>query len=514
MDVERFKQVFDTLDEEGQKNVISQLSDEELNAIQGFKPEKSAVQQTVENIPSSAGKFVGDIANTVAHPLDTLSGLQTLVSGAAQKVPGVTSVLDSARNVLPGGTPIGSAQDKQVADAVGGFYKERFGGLDNLRNTLIKDPVGAVADLSVVAGGAGVGLRASGLARAAQVANTVSRFTDPLAVTTNAVKAVATPVYKGLLGQTTGAGGRVVGEALEGSPEFVNAMRGNTTESQVADKAKDALDEIRQARGDQYRAQLADLKNAQKEIPIDDIKSLADEQLNRFGVKKTQDGLDFSRSTASGQSAKEIEEVYKLVQDWGSQSGDLTPAMLDVLKRRLDDFYAEGRTSRAMVTTLKKAVQNKIVSEVPEYAKMTADYAKTTDMIKEMERAVGLGDKTSADTTIRKLTTALREDKNFRSDLLKTLQSKTGENISGAVAGTVMRPLATRGLGAIATSTVGLGGALTASPLLAALIPLASPRAVGELSLVLGRLGKVPARKPAALSYQTGRLPLEQRNGN
>jgi hypothetical protein len=509
------------------KNVPDDVTQEDLldRYSQYSQPQGNAVQQAISNIPGSASKYATDIAQTVMHPMDTLTGLQSLVSGAAQKIPGVSSVLDSVRESLPN-LPIGSRQDIPVADAVGHYYKDRFGGLENIRNTLIKDPVGAVADLSVVAGGASTGLRAAGLARAAQVANTVSRFTDPLAATTNAVKAVGTPIYKGTLGQTTGAGGRVIGEALEGSPEFVSSMRGNTTEAQVADKAKDALDEIRQARGDKYRAELADLKTANQEIPIDSIKTLADEQLNRFGVKKTADGLDFSRSTASGQSAKEIDEVYKLVQDWGSQPGDLTPAMLDVLKRRLDDFYAEGRTSRAMVTTLKNAVQQKIVSSVPEYAKMTADYAKTTGMIKEMERAVGLGDKTSADTTIRKLTTALREDKNFRSDLLKTLKSSTGENVSGAVAGTVMRPPISRSLGSIATSTGagvgavgtlmsgGLGALVAASPVIAGVMALASPRLVGELSVLLGRLGKVKARAPEALGYQVGRLPLGNQNGN
>ena len=42
MNVERFKQVFDTLDEEGQRNVISQLSDEELSAVQNYKPSPAA----------------------------------------------------------------------------------------------------------------------------------------------------------------------------------------------------------------------------------------------------------------------------------------------------------------------------------------------------------------------------------------------------------------------------------------------------------------------------------------
>lgn len=48
MDIPRFKQIFDTLDEEGQKNVISQLSDEELDAVKNFSQSKSEAPSLIE----------------------------------------------------------------------------------------------------------------------------------------------------------------------------------------------------------------------------------------------------------------------------------------------------------------------------------------------------------------------------------------------------------------------------------------------------------------------------------
>lgn len=481
-------------------------------------PSVNPVARTVKSIPGSAGKFVGDLAEAALSPVQTVGGLMDLAAGGVQKaVYGVLpdSVKPTEQNAFY------SPRAEQVADAVGGLYKGRYGSLRNLGNTIMDDPVGFAADASGVIGLGAMALRAGGLANAAKTASQVSKYTDPLYLAGKSATSIAKPIYKGVVGQTTGAGARVIDEALKGSPEFQQAMNsiGNqlnggkaTSEAEIVEKSKDALESIRVARGDAYRDKLQNLQGKSQQIDITDVKQLADDQLKRYNVKKAGNDLDFSRSTASGKSAAEISEVYGLVQEWGSQAGDLTPAMLDVLKRRLDDFYAEGRTSRAMVTTLKKAVHDKIVKAVPEYAEMTKDYAKATEVIKEMERAVGLGDKTAADTAIRKLSMALREDKNFRADLLKTLEAASGENVTGAVAGAVMRPLATRGLGAVAAGGIGITGLLTASPTLAALIPLASPRLVGELSVLLGKTGKLApyGRGAGITAYQSGRLPLEE----
>lgn len=481
--------------------------------------DSSSVMETIKNIPGSAVNLAGDIYQAVSNPVDTVTGLGRMVSGAVQKLPATARTALNFTPFLPKDT--GIQEDQKIAEAVGGFYKDRYGGLSNIRNTIIKDPVGALADVSTGITLAGSMMRSAGLAKAADLATKVGQATDPLSLAAKTAKTIVKPVYRSVVGQTTGAGARVIDEALKGSPEFQQAMNsfGNkikrgpvTSEGEIVEKAKDALDDIRQARGDAYRTQLEGLKSVTKQIDIDDIKLLADEQLSRYNVSKTKDGLDFSRSSASGSSANEIKQVYEMVQDWGSKPGDLTPAMLDILKRRLDDFYTEGRTSRAMVTTMKKAVQDKLVKAVPEYSNMTKDYAKSTEVIKEMEKAVGLGSRTAADTAIRKLSMALREDKSFRADLLKTLESSSGENVTGAVAGAVMKPIATRGLGSLAAGGVGIVGLLTMSPTLAALIPLASPRVVGELSVVLGKAGRaIPkTRVPAQILNQVGKPPLVQ----
>jgi hypothetical protein len=462
------------------------------------------VVRAMSNIPKSAGNMASGIAQAVLHPVDTVKGLWDAAAGGMQN-----AFYGSGPKPEPGF--LYDPQSEATANAVGGFFKDRYGGLRNIGNTMVEDPVGFASDVAGVAGVAGLGLRAAGATKAAQVAQQVSSAIDPLSIAGRTAVAVAKPAYKQVVGMSTGAGARVIDEALKGTKPFTDAMRGKVSEAHVVKQAKDALDDIRQARGDQYRARLENLQGAKNQIPIDDIKVLADDQLKRFNVKKTATGeLDFSRSTANAKSAGEIDEIYKLVKDWGSQSGDLTPTMLDVLKRRLDDFYAEGRSSSAMVTTLKKAVQDKIVKSVPEYAEMTKDYAKTTELIKEMESALGAGKRTAADTALRKMIMAVKEDKGFRSDLMKTLG---GDELMGAAAGVTMKPLISRSLGSMATSATAGGVALVAaSPKLAALMALASPRLVGEFSVLMNRVGKAApyGRGTGILAYQSGRMPLEQ----
>lgn len=479
-----------------------------LQQLEG-NDQPNAVVQTVENIPGSAANFFGGIANAVLHPVNTVGGVLDAAAGGVQ---------NAFYAAAPGLKPAQenffySPRAETTANAVGQFYKNRYGGIGNLRNTVITDPVGFAADVSAVTGLTGMGLRAAGMNNAAKVAETVSKATNPIYLATKTVGAVAKPVYKSVVGMTSGAGSPPIEEALKGSPEFIDAMRGKTTGEQIVQSAKDSLDDIKTARGDAYRAQLQNLKGVSTEIPIDDIKNLSDSWLSRYNIKKAPNGsLDFSRATVRGPAADEVSKVYEIVQDWGSQTGDKTPAMLDVLKRTLDDFYSSSRNSRAMVQGLKKAVQNKIVAEVPEYAQMTKDYAKTTELINEMEKALSIGTKSSADTALRKLTMAVREDSTFRRDLLSSLD-KSGD-ITAKASGFALNPLWSRRLGPLATTlTAGGLGFIAASPKLLALTALASPRVVGEMSLAIGRASRAATspvgRGTGILAYQASRIPQE-----
>lgn len=153
----------------------------------GFDPQKAAsivrggksLGGFASNVAESGANFLGDIYNTVRHPIDTGKNVLKLAKGAVELA-------------IPG-----EQGDEESARAVGRFYKDRYGGMKNIGNTLYNDPVGAVADLSTVLGGGAGVLKATGapakVARAAQVASDV----------TNPVRAVTAPAKAAFHGAGT-----------------------------------------------------------------------------------------------------------------------------------------------------------------------------------------------------------------------------------------------------------------------------------------------------------------------
>jgi hypothetical protein len=127
-----------------------------------------------------------------------------------------------------------------------------------------------------------------------------------------------------------------------------------------------------------------------------------------------------------------------------------------------------------------------------------------------------LGSGDLADTALRKLMVTVREDPTFRRSLIESLDQTGNKNVMAGVAGLLNQPVFTKRFIPSMAAGGALGGAaLLSHPGLAALVPLASPRVVGELSLLLGQFGRAApyAATPALFGYQAGRLPLDQTGG-
>lgn len=103
------------------------------------EPSGFSLGETVKNIPSSAGRFLGGIAGAVAHPIRTVKALAGVGAGAVEKL-------------IPGE----QAEEKYI-DGLVDIYKQRYGGLDETLKTIENDPIGVLADLStVLTGGAAI----------------------------------------------------------------------------------------------------------------------------------------------------------------------------------------------------------------------------------------------------------------------------------------------------------------------------------------------------------------------
>ena len=145
----------------------------------------SAVNNAVGMVGGIAGMVNPDTDKNTLYNMGRLAygGLQKLdrtkdkviAKGIASSTPlKYVEMVDTAK---------GRSTDYQPqAEAVGKFYANRYGGIDQAYDSLYNDPVGVALDVSTLAGG-GAGLaKLGGLGETANVLGKVARVTDPVNV--------------------------------------------------------------------------------------------------------------------------------------------------------------------------------------------------------------------------------------------------------------------------------------------------------------------------------------------
>lgn len=150
--------------------------DQIRTALSGSKPAAQAksLGGFVNNALSSAGDFVSDAAHAVTHPVDTLVGAGKAITGGMQRG------LEAVGFPKPLEEQGGQRTTTPEFDAVSSHLHSRYGGFDKVAETMYRDPVGFLADLSLALGGAGGGADAAKLGKVAKVAKVASEFTDPI----------------------------------------------------------------------------------------------------------------------------------------------------------------------------------------------------------------------------------------------------------------------------------------------------------------------------------------------
>lgn len=478
------------------------------------------------NIGPSAKRFAGDIAGAVTDPIGTVGNVLGLAAGAAEKVPGMAMrAITGSQDELP---------HEHFADAMGQFFANRYGSIDALKSTLANDPVGVASDLaSVLTGGELAAARVPGLAKAASVAGSVGRAVDPINAAVKAVGATgkgAGKVGAALLGTTTGVGTRPIEEAAragfqggEASKALTENMRGAVPLDDVVEEAKGALQAIKSDRQKAYNADMAELGKDQTVLDFNKIDNAMASVRKVKEYEGPNSGLIVSLQPSTKKVVRQIDDVLTTWRDLPPDDFH-TPLGFDALKQRLGDIADKtkpGSAAQKVATQAYNIVKSQIVAQAPEYAKTMSNYAKASDLVREMERTLSLNRAANVDTQLRKLQSVMRDgvSTNFgqRTKLVQVLADAGATNILQKLAGQSLAAVAPRGI-ARAVAGVGDVGALMAVILHPALWPVAlgslitqSPRAIGEASHLAGRVAKpissvLPA-VPAALraTYQTGR---------
>jgi hypothetical protein len=278
----------------------------------------------------------------------------------------------------------------------------------------------------------------------------------------------------------------------EAQASFIENMRGNVPVDDVLATAKQNLQNMAAAKASEYRANMAGVKSDKTILSLDPIGE---------DIAKAYNQVTFKGQIKNAKGADVLKKISDAVGDWKelNPAEFHTPEGLDALKQSIggivESIPFEEKTARMVGTNIYNSIKNEITKQAPVYAKTMKQYSDASEQIKEIEKALSLGNKASQDTAMRKLQSLMRNNVNTnygkRLELAKSLESQGGNEILPALAGQALNTITPRGLGGAVAGGLGMGGYALGGPALA--VPILagqSPRLMGEIALKAGQVGR------------------------
>jgi len=472
-----------------------------------FAPKKRSwmdvAGESFSSIPQSAAALAGMVYDAATDPLQVARGMGQMVVGGAQKLMGDPYFeSDSAKAVR--------MQGIETLSAGGDYLKNRFGSEEAIKNTLATDPVGAAADLSLLfTGGGSLAARMPMLTRAAPVLRKAASITDPINLAGKAVGKtydLAGALVKSGLGMKAGVGTEAIEQATQagrqGNTSFLENMRGDVPMSNVLDDAQANLAQMNLNKQKDYRSGMVNIKNDKSVLDFKGIDQ---------SLQNAQSQVSYKGKIIDKVAVETVEKMRAKIDDWkNSDPAEYhTPEGLDKLKQSLwEDFGKLGKDEKLAYSAGKQiydSVKTEISKQAPTYAKVMKEYSDASELTKEIERALSLGQTASADTAMRKLQSLMRNNVNTnygqRLNLAQQLESAGGRDLMPALAGQALSSKLPRGLQSAANipsayMAYGVGGA----PLATLDLLASSPRLAGEASYKYGQLANALTQGGQAVS--------------
>lgn len=479
----------DSMSEKEINSAAKKLFDE-ANVAEKPMSAKEVAGSAIRNLPSSTANLFSNLIDAISSPLQTGKAVLDVGAGALQ-------------NVLPERLVQAIGEDRpsrEVANTVGQFYADKYGSVEGAKKAISEDPAGVLADLSTVfSGGSMIAPRAVA-APLAKIASTI----DPLAIaartTAKTANVLGGKVIAPILGSTTGAGRESIMQAYKAgekggdtAEQFRANISGRADQTDVLDIAKANLQQLNATKQAEYRSGMVNIKNDKSILDFGDIDKSIENSLNK---------VTYKGKIVNEGAAKNLEEAKSIISEWKSLDPVEfhTPEGLDALKKRVGDVLEsipfEQKVARSSIGDIYNSVKSTIQKQAPTYAKTMKSYSDATDQIREIERSLSLGKKASADTSMRKLQSLMRDNvqTNYgqRTKLGKELEAAGGQEFMPGLAGQALSNLMPRGLqGAASIPTGYLAYGVGGIPAAAITAATTSPRLMGEAAYATGLANRV-----------------------
>lgn len=450
---------------------------------QGKADFAAAQERTGNTVVPAVGRVAGNII--AAAPVTAFGGAAATASGLPRLGSAITS----------GGMATGRAVAPGLAARASDLGIRSAGG--------------------AIAGGASAGMVDPG------AAGTGAIIGGALPVVAPAVRAVGSGIRRGL-GATTGVGDETLNQAFQAgraggkqAEQFTTAMRGQSSIDDALTMAKQNIARMGDQKQQAYRAGMANIKADKSTLSFDGIDD---------AIKNARSMSMFKGQAKNPRAAQLVQQASDEVAAWKAldPAEYHTPEGLDALKQRiggmLESIPFEEKTARSAVGNIYSSIKGEINKQAPEYARVMKDYSEATELIREIEKTLSVGQKSMPDTAIRKLQSLMRNNVNtsygYRDQLAQKMMEQGGNNLLPTLAGQSLNEWTPRGLQRVTAGTgTGLLAVTGNIPAAAVMAAISSPRLVGEALYGAGRLaGQRNLSQLPELFYRASPLIPAQQN--
>ena len=160
-------------------------------------------------------------------------------------------------------------------------------------------------------------------------------------------------------------------------------------------------------RSNEYRSGMVDISNDKSILNFDDVNNT---------LKNSKDSISFKGKIKDDEALKVYNELEGEISKWKKlNSGEYhTPEGLDALKQRIGAITAripyQDANSVRIGNEIYNSIKNTISKQAPTYSKVMSDYSEASEQIREIEKALSLGNRATADTALRKLQSITRNN--------------------------------------------------------------------------------------------------------
>lgn len=451
------------------------------------KPEPTLTNAPLTTIAKSGGNFLKDMITPFTQPIQTAKDIGALAS----------SVVSTIRP--------GEQGNEQLARQVGQYFSDRYGGVENVKNSFLTDPVGVVGDLTAVlsiplTGGGALATRILGTgSKVTQAIKKVGQYTsaaDPANIAFKGAEKVGSKVITPVIGLASGTGKNVLNLAYEAGKTtdkskknaFIKNLTAQEDVTKVAQDVVDAVEGFKDNKQSSFNKgiQKLDLENK----PVD-LSSLGDE------IIKIEDNfITLGRNTLGPEDTNLLKTIKKEINSYIRDPMQQNALGADALKRKIDNLYpnslTKGRKADVIVTKARNSVRKLINESVPEYAKVMKKYEEATELQNQIVRELSTGNPNKS-TILRKLKSVFSDagESRFasRGELLTEVE-KIKPNISMRMAGQSLNPYTPKGLSAITSGGIGTYGLATMNPKVLPFLAASSPRIAGNIAYGAGNVAR------------------------